>query len=1258
MNFQNILEYLFLFRQKEYELEYRQKLNNQEEYNKILRDIQKYEFVDEKKYTSVLYENNKRVQIQNGIENYEEKINISDLFLDNGKITLSIEKKLNEKPDGKIIEERNINRIIYQDNEKNRYELSIITKNNQIFYEYEIEYNTKPNIETKDYKLKIYQPVYFFLFIGDVNNFLFVYNCLFGRNTFIGKKPATFTRQNFDTIINNTYYTTEKIDGLHVQCIFYNDKVYVLNSLLNVVNTISIENINQFVIFDAEYINGDIYLFDIIYYSINVNELEEKINIMKNYLLHDKIKMKSFHPIYTDIQHIFDREYPYEIDGIIFMPSDSNLPIYKYKKEDFQTIDFLVEITYEKLTIKDFSLIDLKYQYNTNINVEYYYSEYDDIINTLNKHKEKNVQLSQETLQLYYKRLDFIQNKLDEYRIQEDIKFSRLDYRFELINQMRNNPGNINKLKEQVKYFDNQMLEYMINTLQFLNVKLNPYREQIRNNEIEGGYYNTLPHFNHPRIPSPEYFELLDWYQRLLKNYNIYKNYLENKPYYNPIWILKCGNNAFDKRLGKREYKPVVFNPERDKSINTIGIIHDIIGDIIYENYETDSIIEMRWDYKKNRFAPLRIRDDKTEEYRKGMKQYGNDLMKTIMPLWENIKDSITIGEIWNALHNAKKTENVYYQKKETKRDREKDIMINVRNYNNRIKSEYIEKVIENKKEIKILDFGSGRGGDISKINKENVYYIGIEKFEDNVKEANARLNNIRNKKANIRYLVQDFTELFDLNETFDIILCNFAIHYGFNNEQSLHNLMINLNKHSKINTKFVVSFIDSNELLFKPLNILIPNHKTIYNEKQTNTNRILAEGLVETRLNNEDIKSDFYRYEKTFMNGKINLEFPLKYGNEINVYIHSIGHTIPEYIVDTEYLMFRMNDIGFELIESENFINKRKNEDLNEDEIQFIRLHRIQIYDKITIPILDEQKFENQILNLLPKDISIINKPNNIYYENGVFLDKMFEHLYELDLNSELVLIRILFDKYTPLEQYNMIKETEQYYIVNSHGTNENGYVVVWKYNLFFEYLIDHNKEIVNTITNYQNYDIFQYEQLLFIHSPINKIDTLEILKYIQNPNALILENNVEYIQNPNYVLENKDVIISPSIINNIEDVYSRLIQLSPDKIIIYGIIDDTIPTFTMNNFINNVFIREYFEKKSYKLHEYNANFVNNNSLLIFHKKINVKPILNIDFKGNISKLTNILFIPIDIVDVSKYHKKLFRHKKTGKIIEAYELI
>jgi 2-polyprenyl-3-methyl-5-hydroxy-6-metoxy-1,4-benzoquinol methylase len=1261
MNFQKIIEYLFLFKKNnKYELEYRKKLSDKNEYNIILEKIKDFAFINEKKYISMIYNDNKRIQIINEIEKYEEKINISDLFLDVGKITLSIEKELNEKPMGEIIEERQINRLSYKDNENNIHELSIIMKSNEILYEYEIEYFTIPNIETKDYKLKIYQPNYFFLFINEFNlDFQFMYNCLFGKNTFIGKKPATFTRKDFDTLINNIYYITEKIDGLHVQCIFYNDKVYILNSLLKSIDTININNINDFIIFDAEYINNNIYLFDVIYNNSNINKLDDKIKIMEKYLLDDRIKLKQFNPIYTDIQNIFQREYPYEIDGIIFMPLDSNLPIYKYKKEDYQTIDFLVEITYEKLTINDFSLIDLKYQYNTNININYYYYEYDDINDKINQYNEKKIQLSPETLQLYYNRLNVIEKILRDYKIQEEIKYSRLDYRFELINKMKNNPKNINNIKQQIKEFDNEMLKYMVDTLNFLDTKLKMYKEKIQNDELENGYYNTLPHFKNPRIPPPEYFELLDWYQRLQKNYSIYTNYLENKPYYNPIWILKCGNNAFDKRLGKREYKPIIFNPERDKSINTIGIIHDIIGDIVYEKYDTDSIIEMRWDYKKNRFAPLRIRNDKTEEYRKGMKQYGNDLMKTVMPLWENIKDSITIGEIWNALHDSIKTKSdMYYQKKETQIEREKDIMINVRNYNNRIKSEYINKVIENKKEnqIKILDFGSGRGGDMSKINKNNVYYIGIEKFEDNVKEANERLSNLKNKKANIQYIVQDFTELFNLNETFDIILCNFAIHYAFQNEQSLYNFMKNINVHSNINTTFLVSYIDSNELLFKPLQVLIPNHNTIYNEKQTNTNRILAEGLVETRLNSEDIQSDFYRYEKTFMNGKINIEFPLKYGNEINVYIHSIGHTIPEYIVDTEYLMFRMNDIGFKLTESENFINQKKNETLNNDETQFIRLHRIQIYNKTTTPILYDKEFDKQIFTILPTNISIINNVNNIYYENGVFLDKMFEHLYELDLNSELIIIRILFDKYTPLEQYNLIKETDQYYIVNSHGTNENGYVIVWKYNIFFEYLIEHNKDIVNIISNYQNYDIFQYEQLLFIHSPINKIDTLEILKYINNTNAVILENNIEYIFDNNYVLENKDIIISPNIIiNDIKLVYDRLIQLSPDKIIIYGLIDDTITTFINNNTINNILIRQYFEQNSYKLYEYNANFINNNGLLIFHKNINIDPIINIDFKGNISQLHNILFIPIDIIDVSNYHKKLFRHKKTGKIIEAY---
>jgi mRNA (guanine-N7-)-methyltransferase len=1257
-----LIEYLFLFKQLNYELEYRQKIN-ETEYNQLLQKLKTFQFINQTQYISQLYENNKRIKIMNNNEIYEEKINICDLFLDTGKITLSIETQVNEKPIGTIIEERNINRQSFRDQFNNIHEISIITKTNEIIYEYEIEYFTIPNIQTKEHKLKVYHPKFFFIFMKD-NIGTFVYNNLFGRNTFIGKKPATFTRKDFDTITKNTYYVTEKIDGLHIQCIFYDDKVYILNSLLEIIDIITINYINEFIIFDAEYINNTIYLFDIIYHTDNKNVLEDKISIMNQYILNDRIKVKTFEPILTGIHDIFKRTYPYEIDGIILMPSDSNLPIYKYKKEEYQTIDFLIEISSEQLTINDFDLFDILNKYNINTYIRHYYIEREDINSKLNEYKQKQVNLSADTLQLYYNRLQIVNNVIDEYEISNNDKY-KLEYRNQLINKLntlRNNPEEIKKIKKEITNIDNILISYMENTLNELEEYFNDFRYQILMGEIESGYYTTLPHFNNPKILSPEYFEKLNWYQKLLKNFHIYSNYIENKPYNNPIWILKCGNNAFNKKLGKREYKPIIFNPERNQNLNTIGIIRSIAGDDLYSNYQTNSIIEMRWDYKKERFVPLRERKDKTTEYRKGMKQYGNDLMKTVMPLWENIQNSITIGEIWSAIEDTKKIENVYYQKKETKKEREKDIMINVRNYNNRIKSEYIEKVIQEKqktnKKIHILDLGSGRGGDINKINKENIDYIGIENSEDNVKEANNRLSNLKNKKANIQYIVQDFTELFDLKQTFDIILCNFAIHYSFRSEQSLYNYMMNLHVHSKINTLFVITYIDGNELLFKPMNILIPNHEKIYNEKQTNTHRILAEGLVESVLDNQDIKSDFYRYEKTFMNNKINITFPLEYGNEINVYIHSIGHTIPEYIVDSEYLMFQMNTIGFTLVESNNFINISDTKNFSKDEIQFIRLHRAQIYQKNINPILKEKQFENNILDILPKNISIINEINNIYYENGVFLDKMFENVSELNLNTELILIRILFDKYTPIEQYNIIKETNQYYMVNSFGTNENGYVIVWKYNVFIEYLIEHNKEIVNIISNYRNYDIFQYEQLLFIHSPTYKINTIEILKYINNTNAVLLENNIEYVFDENYILENKDIIISPNIIiDTISKLYDRLIQLSPDRIICYGIFDDTILDFNQQSMINNELIQNYFEKNNYKLKEFYGNFINNNGLLIFHKNIQVDPILSIDFKGNVLQLNtdSILLIPIDIIDDSNYELKLFRHKKTGEIIQAY---
>jgi len=301
------------------------------------------------------------------------------------------------------------------------------------------------------------------------------------------------------------------------------------------------------------------------------------------------------------------------------------------------------------------------------------------------------------------------------------------------------------------------------------------------------------------------------------------------------------------------------------------GEVRDVEGNFVQDN----TVVEVIYSNNSNiphpyRWSILRTRWDKTESVIRDQKKYGN-FKDVAIKTWKSMKEAVTIEEI-------KKLSNVNTYDMQLKllqaridttvitSDRAQDKYYQeisnlckiMRSYHNWVKSiliyTYCNAFKENKDgkihKTNVLDIGCGRGGDIQKFYHARVgEYVGIDvdyeglfastessvsrynylksKFPDYGKmtyiQADGSLplkSDIQSKRLN--NMTQDnknnIDKFFDSKRKYDVITSMFAIHYLFSSQESVGNLIDNINLYLKSNGFIVVTLFDANEV-FKLLN-------------------------------------------------------------------------------------------------------------------------------------------------------------------------------------------------------------------------------------------------------------------------------------------------------------------------------------------------------------------------------------------------------------------------------------------------------
>lgn len=347
-------------------------------------------------------------------------------------------------------------------------------------------------------------------------------------------------------------------------------------------------------------------------------------------------------------------------------------------------------------------------------------------------------------------------------------------------------------------------------------------------------------------------------------------------------------------------------------------------------------IVEMRYNGLNNdgfNWSPLRVRTDK--EFPQWF-SIAENIWKTIM---NPVTHPMITGE--EELLTEDVIENNEYYVSENNNDNSTPI----RHLHNFIKSILIKDVISDiGKDIFILDTSCGRGGDNQKYlsadkKKNNIKFILGLDISDNIREASNRYyheslknkvpkgiflqfdtsKNIKNNEGCMNNTCEDMLSIiFGKNQSydkkydkfyreynslgrrgFDVISSQFSFHYYFKDEETLRGYLQNLKELVKTGGYFMGTCYDGMKV-FKTFGMNDGNNIQGRDEKET---------LIYDIVKDYDISNFDYNKEDTSN----------MFGQEITVYMSSIGQYITEYLVNFEFVIDIMKEYGFELIAPKN---------------------------------------------------------------------------------------------------------------------------------------------------------------------------------------------------------------------------------------------------------------------------------------------------------------------------------------------------
>ena len=405
--------------------------------------------------------------------------------------------------------------------------------------------------------------------------------------------------------------------------------------------------------------------------------------------------------------------------------------------------------------------------------------------------------------------------------------------------------------------------------------------------------------------------------------------------------------NGGQTKMDDSGYMPVLFTPTNPSDASAhicyVPLKNDTSGEMkmfTEDNHiiESECVVECKYvigDDRRFCWVPLRIRYDKTEEYKRG-KSFGN-AYHVANSNWQTIHNPITKEILMDKPLKMEDVgdNDVYYNK-----DNQKSRTINLRSFHNHdIKRMLIDAVAEEGKTL--VDLAVGKGGDLNKWLKLK-FVLGIDISKDNIhnpkdgactrylglrKERGISLNALfihgntsklilngefaedddKHEEEMSKFVIGQVMGIgapntshggyvakqFNIAPRFDICSIQFAIHYMFKDQFSLHNFIKNVSDLTQTGGYFIGTCYDG-ELLFDKL-------------KDYDTG-----GSSELYIDEKKIWGATKQYNEAEFTKDSCL------GYTVSIYQESINNVIDEYLVHFPYLIEVLQAYGF-VLESPN---------------------------------------------------------------------------------------------------------------------------------------------------------------------------------------------------------------------------------------------------------------------------------------------------------------------------------------------------
>ncbi len=366
----------------------------------------------------------------------------------------------------------------------------------------------------------------------------------------------------------------------------------------------------------------------------------------------------------------------------------------------------------------------------------------------------------------------------------------------------------------------------------------------------------------------------------------------------------------------------------------------NIVVEFAYNNTDKSLDESLRW-------IPIRIRHDKTELTNITKTIAANSINtanKTMNTILNPISINLITGKetLENTTFSLDTLESdIYYNNENINRNN--SITYNMLNFhNNTIKNKYLYAKFRNINDKSLFEIACGKGGDMHKwYNNRYNLVIGTDISVDNImNEKNgiyARYKKNKDKygnhKSNMIFLKMDASQLWTtdyiasidhsiskdfaqilwgirepkktyfkqfyniVNEKkFNLVSCQFAIHYFFENEQTLDNLIDNVDSLLKSGGYFFGTCLDG-QLVDEELN------------KSSNN---IIRGIKDEKYLMWQIKK---KYTKAFdKNQPFN-----NFGKKIDVFVETINKEFTEYLVDFKLLKLKLENKNIKLLDETN---------------------------------------------------------------------------------------------------------------------------------------------------------------------------------------------------------------------------------------------------------------------------------------------------------------------------------------------------